>query len=86
MAEPHEVGRAIELELGDAIGTTVAKHEGGMVTKWVAIVETLGPEGDRGIWTMASDGVMAWDSVGLLQHALDIHRAEQVTTAIRNAE
>lgn len=71
-----DLGERLEQAIGDAIDSSVGEHEGGLVTKWVALVESVGPDGDRGLWTMTSAGVMAWDTVGLLQHALHLQQRQ----------
>lgn len=71
-------GPAIEAELNDHIAITFADH-GGLVTKWVAIIEAIGtapdtdavgPGTDTELWTLTSDGLKAWDTEGMLSHAL----------------
>lgn len=69
---------ALSEAIGDAIDGAVGEHERGFVTKWIALVETVGPEGDRGVWALASDGVMAWDSLGLLTFGLQLEQARAV--------
>jgi hypothetical protein len=78
-----DLGPIIEKAVGEAIQNTVSEHEGGFVTKWVALVESVDPEGARGLWTMTSDDLKAWDTVGLLQHGLHL---QQWQTINRNAE
>lgn len=63
-------GEAIQRDIGDAITKAVAEHEGGLVTKWVALVETVGPDGERGLWPCTGGGVTKWDAVGMLQYAV----------------
>lgn len=75
MAQP-DLGPIIEQDLAEAIATVLAKHEQSMVIKWVALIEVMGSSGGRSLWTMTSDGVMAWDTVGLLQHGLHIQQAQ----------
>lgn len=70
---------AIEQAIGDAIQCAVSEHERGFVTKWVALVESVAPDGTRGLWTMTSDDVMAWDTVGMLQHGLHLQQAQTLT-------
>ncbi len=69
-------GEAIEQEIGKAISDVLARHEGGFVTKWVALVETVDGDGKRGLWTATSDDVMAWDTVGLLTHGLHLQQRQ----------
>ncbi len=71
-----ELGPALEQAIGDAIDRAVGEHEKGLVTKWVALVESVNPDGERGLWTMTSADVKAWDTVGLLQHALHIQLSQ----------
>jgi hypothetical protein len=75
----NDHGPAIEADLADAISSVLAKHEQAMVLKWVALVEVMDPDGSRSLWTMTSEGVMAWDTVGLLQHGLHIQQAQTLT-------
>jgi hypothetical protein len=61
---------SLEQAVGEAIAAAVGSHESGFVTKWVAILETVGPDGDRGVWTCTSEDMRAYDSLGLLQYAV----------------
>jgi hypothetical protein len=78
VADSEPLGVVLERAIGDAIDAAVGQHEGGLVTKWIALVESVNSEGTRGLWTMTSDGVMAWDTVGMLQHALHLQFAQTV--------
>ena len=69
---------ALSDAIGDAIDGAVGEHERGLVTKWIALVETVGPDGDRGLWTLTSDGINAWDSLGLLTFGLQLEQARAV--------
>lgn len=71
-----DLGPILEQSIGNAIDAAVGKHEGGFVIKWVALVESVDAEGARGLWTMTSDDVKAWDTVGLLQHGLHLQMAQ----------
>lgn len=73
MADSEHLRPLLERTIGDAIDTAVGQHEGGLVTKWVALVDS---DGERGLWTMTSQGVKAWDTVGLIQHALHLQQAQ----------
>lgn len=77
MAEPgEEMSDAIERDLNAAIADVIARHERGVVTKWVALVETMNPDGARGMWPMTSEDVMAWDVIGMLLHGLNLQQAQ----------
>lgn len=71
-----ETGEAIQAELNEAIAAVIAKQEGGFVMKWVALIETAAPDGERGLWTCTSEDVKAWDTVGMLQHGLHLQMAQ----------
>lgn len=64
----------MEEQLHEAIAQVVSAQETSMVTKWVALIETIDGDGQKGLWTLTSDGVMAWDTVGMLQHGLHIQQ------------
>jgi len=69
----------MEDDLNDAISGVIARHEeNGLVTKWIALIETLDGDGSRGMWTATSDGVTAWDTVGMLEHARQIQDAQTI--------
>lgn len=78
VSEPDDLGVVLQAAVAKAIGDGVSEHEGGFVTKWVALVESVDPEGARGLWTLTSDDVMAWDTVGLLQHGLHLQQAQAI--------
>jgi hypothetical protein len=65
-----DLGPSLEQAIGEAISEAVGSQEGGFVTKWVTVMETVGPEGQRGIWTFTSEDMTAYDSLGLLQYAV----------------
>jgi hypothetical protein len=60
-------GQTIETEINAAIEEIIRTHEGGFTLKWVALVETVAPDGERGVWTMTSADVKSWDTLGLLE-------------------
>lgn len=46
-----------------------------MVTRWVALVESVDADGVRGVWPLTAEGMSAWDTLGLLSWGLEIERA-----------
>ena len=76
MTEPDDLRETLQATIGDAISSAVGQHERGFVTKWVALIETVDPDGERGLWTFTSDEVKAWDTVGLLQHGLHMQQGQ----------
>jgi hypothetical protein len=75
-------GEAVERELGDAIASVLSRHEQSITTRWVALVETMNGDGQRGLWTFASDDVTEWDTIGLLTHGLHLQQAATVVAAL----
>ena len=74
MTEGLSLGEILEQAFGAAIDAAVGEHERGLVVKWVALVETISPEGEQGVWTMSSPGATPWDSMGLLQYGMAIEK------------
>lgn len=70
------LGELIENAVGEAIENAVGQHERGMALKWITLVESIDTDGDRGLWTMTSADIKAWDTVGMLQHALHLQQAQ----------
>lgn len=64
-----EVGDRLSSELANAVEDTFKRVEGGIVTKWLLIAETVGPDGERGLWTRTSDDLKPWESLGMLRFA-----------------
>lgn len=73
MAEPPTIGEA----LNDAIQRVVQEHEDGFTLKWVALLETAGPDGTRGVWVLASPDIRPWDALGLIEYAR-LRQADQI--------
>lgn len=71
-------GNRLEKDIGKAIANVLVEHEGGFVTRWIALIEIIDNEGQRGLWTTTSDELTAWDTCGLLTHAL--HMQQQATS------
>jgi hypothetical protein len=74
----EELGDAMSATLGDAVASAVEQHEHGMVVKWICLVETIDAQGTRGLWPLTSEGVMAWDTKGMLLHALDLIQGQTI--------
>lgn len=54
-----------ETRLDNAFKETL--DEGEMILRWVAIAEVIDKDGERGLYTMTSPGIQAWESLGLLE-------------------
>jgi 2-keto-3-deoxy-L-rhamnonate aldolase RhmA len=74
-------------DVGAAIAEAVSRHERSMVSRWVAVVETIeAADGVRGLWCLAPDDLKKWDTLGLLTFALDVERAATVADRIQDDE
>lgn len=63
--------RAVRDQLQSALASVLA-GQGDFITRWVAVVEVIGPDGKRAAWTLRQKGSMPWDVAGLLDYALAI--------------
>lgn len=70
--------------IADAIGQVMGDG-GEMVTRWVALVEVIDAEGERGLWTLAADGQKAWDTLGMLDYARAVEHAAVTADALRDS-
>lgn len=87
MTSPGDgVGAAIERDLASVIADVLARHESGFVTNWVALIETVGADGKRGLWTMASPDLKAWDTAGMLTHGLHMQQAQALADLLTGDE
>lgn len=48
---------------------TVLGDEGEMLIKWVVIAESMGGDGERGLWAMASADMKSYETLGFLEYA-----------------
>lgn len=56
---------------------------GAFVTRWVVVAEVIDAEGDRAVWMDVSDDAKAWDSLGLLEYALQRERSTLIVDKMR---
>jgi hypothetical protein len=68
-------GDDLRSRIGSALGEAL-HAEGDMVIKWVAVVEAMDADGERGVWCLADDEATAWDTLGLLAYATQREQAE----------
>lgn len=61
---PQELEQAIDRAVSDVFAST-----GQMVNRWLAVIEVVDEEGDRGLWTFTAGGMKRWDSLGMLAEA-----------------
>jgi hypothetical protein len=84
--EKQDIGPRIEHELGEAFAQVFSNHETSMVIKWTALVETMDDKGERGLWTFASENNKAWDTLGMLQHAIQIQHSQTLADMYESSE
>ena len=74
----YEKAKSIATELEPMIAEVLGRHEVSMINKWLAVIETVNADGERGLWMLTPMGMTAWDSKGLLAHAMDIETASTI--------
>lgn len=62
-----DVGEELNKQLAEAIEGVFQRVEGGIVTKWLLIAETVGPDGERRLWANMSDDLKPWELIGMLR-------------------
>lgn len=71
-------------EPSDLIGELVdGLDPGAFVTRWVIVAEVIDTEGERAVWMDTSDDATPWDTLGLLEYALQRERSAQVVDRMR---
>jgi hypothetical protein len=69
---------AAQREIGNAISEVLHKREDSMANRWVVLVETIRADGERGLWTFTNEDASAWDTTGMLTHALNMEAAKVI--------
>lgn len=76
---------AVEAELAAAIGEVLTRN-GMYPNRWMLLAEIVEAEGEeageRANTSFASPGLTAWDSYGLLTHAMTREKAEQIRSVL----
>jgi hypothetical protein len=63
----------------DAVSDLISKiDQGAMATRFALLIEVVDAEGERGLWAISPDGQKAWDTLGLLQYAIQLEQAASV--------
>lgn len=65
----EELHAQMQDEIGRAVEGAAANHEQGFVTKWVAVVESVGSDGQGGLWLFGNSEGTIWERLGLLEYA-----------------
>ena len=58
-------------KLQAVIQQALNEHDGqkNYLMRFVVLAEVIDPEGQRAVWQVAADGMMRWDTLGMLEHA-----------------
>ena len=67
----------LQSDLHGAISTAVSDHEGNAtyVNRFVVLAEIVDGDGERALIQVSADGMMRWDTLGLLEHARSVEWA-----------
>lgn len=60
--------------MGNAIAQVMFEQDE-MVTRWISIVEIIDANGTKMLWTLAPQEMRAWDSLGLLNFAIQMEQS-----------
>lgn len=82
MTQPVPTPEELAGMVGEAISAVISRSAASMTVKWLGLIETMDSDGLRGLWTLGSDGITAWDSIGMLQYALQREQADIVRTEL----
>lgn len=75
MSDDDAIKERISNALSDILGS-----EGEMVTRWVALVETIDSDGERALWCQTAENAKPWDTLGMLMFAVQQEQAGAVET------
>jgi len=64
LPDPDEVLAALRRAVAEAFAPF-----GELPTRWVLLAESLGLDGERGLWSACSEEAKPWDTLGLLHFA-----------------
>lgn len=76
----------LQSDLHAAIQAAIADHEGApaYLMRFVVLAEIVDSEGERGLVQVAADGMMRWDTLGLLEHARSVEWAATNAEALES--
>lgn len=75
-------GDVLREDVQSALTECVQRQGDSLVTKYVAVVETINGDGDRAVWTIASSGIKAWEVLGMLEFGKSVEHAARVADAL----
>ena len=76
----------IQSALDNALHEVFQQHEQAYTTRWVGVVESVTPDGVRGVWTFAEGSMHEWEIKGMLTEALDRQRLMGIRRAVQGED
>ena len=73
MTEAQGARAAVEHAISDAL-----RQSDEMVTRWVALIESVDTDGKRGLFMLANEDAKAWDTLGMLGYAIQCEQSRGV--------
>ena len=62
--------RTVIDDVHDALAEALMRHERAMLGPWVVVAATVEEDGSRGVWALAADDNLRFETLGLLHDAL----------------
>lgn len=77
MSEPDDGHAKLKADMHAAVQQVIAEAEGAptYLMRFVVLAEIVDSEGERALVQVAADGMMSWDTLGLLEHARSVECA-----------
>lgn len=80
--DERPIGEQIEEAVGNAIVEVMKKLDQSYAVKWVAAIEVMQEDGDKGIWTIVSPVNTRWDTLGMICEMQNIQSAHNIAHII----
>jgi hypothetical protein len=71
------------LAVESAIANALAESDE-MVTRWVALIESVDTDGKRGLFLLSNEDAKAWENIGMLGYALQCEQSRSVGIQLRD--
>lgn len=62
--------RTVVDDVHDALAEALMKHERAMLGPWVVVAQSVEEDGSRGVWALAADDNLRYETLGLLHDAI----------------
>lgn len=83
MSDEDEQFAKLQADLHATLSEVINDHEGSpaYLMRFVVLAEIVDSKGERALLQVAADGMMRWDTLGLLEHARSVEWAAGSTEA-----